>query len=123
MQTGHEMKKKVIFLVIIISAMVLLKMLLFHFRIKAEAIFPYNISVVKNNVEFDIALNEGFYCVVDYSYKVENDCLYITFYGSYLINKNANSYISHVSILTDSNIKQIDIQSGYEKVTIWQNNW
>lgn len=91
----------------------------FHFEINAECVIPLDLSVEQDRVEFDITLNTGFYEVVDYSYEVQNGYLYITFYGSYYIDKIRETYVNHVTIFLDEQIKSVVFRSKDKSVTRW----
>lgn len=114
------MKKKIVLLIVFIMLLASILKMFFYFEIDAKNIVPYNFCMTQNKIEFDISLTEGFYGVVDYSYEIKNDRLYISFYGSYFMRKSPNTYVNHVSIFLNRRIKMIVFKSNHNEITEWQ---
>lgn len=114
------MKKKIVISIVFIVSLAIVLRMFFHFQIDVKNIVPYNFCVTQNKIEFDISLRQGFYGVVDYSYEIESDRLYISFYGSYFIRKKPNTYVDHVSIFLNEKIKTIVFKSNHNEITKWQ---
>lgn len=113
------MKKAIlfIFIAVIIFSLIILKSLS-CFCVNADEVIPDNISVTQNDVSFDVFQTSGFYELSDYSYHIQNNRLFISFYGSYFINSK-NRGVSYVHITTEGEITQIICESKQRSVIWW----
>lgn len=79
-------------------------MRLYRFRVSNEAIQLYNVKLTSENTSFEIIQTHSGYHIKDYKYKIDDNVMYIEFYGT-MFNKFGLENMNVV--IPEGNIKEI----------------
>ncbi len=81
---------------------------LFYFQLNSPAIVrPDDVRVSDEEVSLELVWGTGFYYVSDYSWRVEGDRLYLTYYCSYLSSYLPMRVLGETSVRTGRRINWI----------------
>ena len=93
---------------------------LFYFQLDSSIVSPYDVRVSDEEVSLDPAMGTGFYYVSDYSWRVEKDRLYLTYYCSYLTSYLPMGVLGRTSARTGRRINWIILVCGDGECLWWE---
>ena len=95
---------------------------LFYFQLGSPGSTPRNVRVSDEEVSLEFGSGTGFYYVSDYSWRVEGDRLYLTYYGSYLSSYLPMRVLGETSVRTGRRINWIILVCRGGEYILWESD-
>lgn len=90
-----------------------------HARLSPAAVVPQDVEVTDEQVRFAVAQMDSFYRITDYSYRVKDHVLSVTFYGSAPSRLFRRPSVDEVRVDPGERVDRIVFTAGKEEIVRW----